>query len=105
MKMYADYIKERESAELIQNDKGFVTYKEDNGYLLICDLYVKPEYRKSNTAKEFVKMVEELSNKPHIFATVDKLANNYKTAVQATIKTGFILVNEKDNIQYFIKEK
>lgn len=61
MSMYADYLRERTTDEIVETDKGFATYRylpEDRA-VYIVDLYVAPEHRKqgvaSTIADEIVK--------------------------------------------------
>lgn len=53
MSLYANYIKEREGLSIIENDKGFVTYKISKPVIFIQDLYVAPEFRRTGAATEF----------------------------------------------------
>lgn len=61
MSHYANYIREREDKGIIENEKGFVTYKIfDNGEIYLQDIYVAPEYRTSGVATELADKVVEI---------------------------------------------
>lgn len=62
MSLYADYIQEREDKEIIENDKGFATFKcFENGECYLQDIYVIPVERKNNVATQMADKVVEIA--------------------------------------------
>ena len=60
MKLYADYIREREGFILLELEgKGFLTYKIEGKFITVGDIYVSPEYRGYKT---FRRMADEVSS-------------------------------------------
>lgn len=52
MSMYAKYIKEKTTDNILETDKGFATYRylDNNKTVYIIDIYVLPDFRKTNVA-------------------------------------------------------
>ena len=71
MELYVDYIKERENADVLYNEKGFMSYKEDFDGIFILDAYTKPEFRKSGVIKELLYGVIEKTNTKKVYTTTD----------------------------------
>lgn len=60
MSLYADYIHEKTKDFIIENDKGFATYRFLEGFkVYIVDIYVKPEFRKQGVAQQFINEIVE----------------------------------------------
>lgn len=58
MSLYADYIKEREGFEIIENEHGFFTYKISGEECYIRDIYIKRGSRRLGIATD---MADELA--------------------------------------------
>jgi GNAT superfamily N-acetyltransferase len=56
---YANYVKEREGFEVIENEKGFFEFKINSDDCYIRTMYVAPEFRAHGAAKELAHLVEE----------------------------------------------
>lgn len=56
---YANYVKEREGFEVLENDKGFFEFKIDGENCYIRAMYIAPEFRSAGAAKELAAWVEE----------------------------------------------
>ena len=53
MELWKKYIKEREGADIIYNDYGFVTYRNLNdSEIMIIDVFVDKEYRKTGAVQK-----------------------------------------------------
>lgn len=61
MSLFGDYIKERLSKEIVENDLGFCTYFFLQDGVYIEDLYVRPEYRKGHIAAKLADQVAEIA--------------------------------------------
>ena len=53
--MYGDYILEKAGDGIIENERGFVTYRflPDGKSVYILDVYIKPEFRRSGAMSAF----------------------------------------------------
>lgn len=59
--LYGKYIKERLNKEIIETDKSFMTYSFVNDACYIEDVYVLPEYRRTNECIDLGNKVEEIA--------------------------------------------
>ena len=66
MSHFADYYKEERGETVIENEKGFISYKiyEGNSVeekeVMICDFYVAPEFRGGPAAKKLADQVMDV---------------------------------------------
>lgn len=104
MKLYADYIKEREDADIKYNDKGFMTYKVEKDGVMIIDAYVSPSYRKENITKGFLNEIIEETNSDKLYTTTDENANNWETSEKVILSLGFKMLGKNGRLNYYIKE-
>lgn len=105
--LYAQYVLEREGLETLENEKGFLTYKIENGYLFISDIFVIESARKENIAS---KMADEIVEKAiklganAMYSHVDTNAKNWRESVKFIEKYGCKPVKIENNLVYFKKE-
>lgn len=104
MKLYAEYIKERENAEIVYNEKGFVTYKKDHDGILIMDAFVKKENRNNHILKNFIDLIIDKTKTSKLYATTDSTANDWETSERVILALGFNKFNIVRNTNYYIKE-
>lgn len=107
MSMWAEYIKERQDAESLESDIGFVTYQINKTECFINDMYVKPEYRKSNKASDLIRQLSAIAKAAgctEITATVCPSANNSTQALHAALHIGFRLKASGNNYVLISKE-
>lgn len=51
MSMHAEYLRERTHDQILETEEGFATYRYiDEKTVYIIDLYVRPDFRKTNKA-------------------------------------------------------
>lgn len=104
MKLYAEYIKEREDANIEYNDYGFMSYKEDSDGIFIIDVYIVPEKRKQGMSNELLKEVTKKTGTKKYYTSVDTRANGWEISHVAITKTGFTELR-KDNYEiYYVME-
>lgn len=107
MKMYADYIKERENKDCIYTDKGFATYSFNETSCYIEDIYVKPEFRQSGETKKLVDKIIE-SALEHGYTTltgsVCPSAKGSTDSLKVLLAYGFKLLSSTNNFIIFSKE-
>ena len=58
LSLYGQYINERESFEIIENNCGFASYKIINNECYLRDIFVSKDYRKMHVAR---KLADEIS--------------------------------------------
>lgn len=61
MSLFGDYIKEREDKEIIEDSFGFATYSFLADGIYIIDIYVAPDYRKSNVASKYADKIADIA--------------------------------------------
>jgi len=94
MKLYAEYLKERDNVNIKYTNKCFVTYKvykEDNSASII-DIYSKPEIRGKQIMKEFVEDLLKDFKKENIetvYGFTDERTNGWERSEQLMLKFGF----------------
>lgn len=108
MTLFAQYIKERENKEIIENDYGFVTYYFlTNGDCYIEDVYIVPEKRRSNLASEYGKQIEIIAKErgsKKIIGSVDQNANNKTESLKFLLSYGFVLAYNSGSTIFLTKE-
>lgn len=50
---YAQYIKERENRDIIETENGFLSYRITEDECLVCDVFIKPELRRTGAIRYF----------------------------------------------------
>lgn len=98
--LYAKYIKEREDADVIENEHGFLTYKVIGKELAIDNLYVDSNYRKSGCCFSLVQEVEEIAKKQRceiITGTIHLIDPGANITVQAALRIGFKIHSANNN--------
>lgn len=98
--LYAKYIKEREDADIIENDHGFLTYKILNKEMIIINLYIDQNSRKSGYCRDLVAKLEEKA----IAAMCDIMTGNIhivdpgaNITMQAALMLGFKIGSANQN--------
>ena len=107
MSLYADYIKERQGFECLENEHSFITYKKIDDFVFIEDLYIKPEARREGKGTELCEQVEDIAIElgcKALVTTVDMSTNGWEASLQGILKFGFNLVNQDKTCLYFNKE-
>lgn len=62
MSLYAEYIKERTSDEIVELAEGFATYRfTDEHTVYIIDIFVKPYLRKSGAARSMADEIVKIA--------------------------------------------
>ena len=105
---YALYIKEREGRDIIEDERGFLTYSfHDKGQTCyIVDVYVRPEYRGQHVATEWANQVAtlaKLSGATQLLGSVDPKTSGADRNRQVLEAYGMHFL-KKDRIEYYLKE-
>lgn len=100
--MYKDYIKERENAELIEFEHGFVVLKILPDSIYLQDMYVMPEFRRKQIGTKMLQQVEQIATaagKKELLTSCSPPALGSTGSLKAILASGFELLScEKDMI-------
>lgn len=104
--LYADYIKDREGAEVIDAEHGFVTFKVENNECLLLNIYVAPQARKTGVAGMLVDAVcvrAEQSECNAVLAQVHFNDKNASDTLMAALKLGFKVLAGNNSFIWIVK--
>lgn len=112
MSLYAEYIKEREGKDIIEDEKGFATYLYTpvRNEIYIVDVYVRPEYRMQGIAKQYVDNIEEIAkemNCDYLLTSVDCKTEGWKASTTGLLNNGWKFYSNDpfdQMFKYFRKE-
>lgn len=107
MKMFADYIKERENKECLYSAKGFATFLFEKETCYIENIYVKPEFRKEGEASRLADEIADIAAKKGcklLMGSVSPLANGSTDSLKVLLAYGFKLVSSTNNFIILSKE-
>lgn len=107
MNLYANYIKERENADLIDTGKGFAKFKISGDECYIEDIYVLPEHRKTEEASRMADVVSDIARKrgcKFLTGSVCPQANNSTISMRVLLGYGFSLLKSDEKMIWFYKE-
>ena len=104
MKLYKQYLKEREDIDLIYTDDCFITYKvyEDNTAAII-DIYSSPEVRGKQVMKKLVEdIIAEFKEKDIkiVFGFTDERTNGWERSEQLMLKFGFKHYGKREDDEF-----
>lgn len=108
MSLYGQYVQERSGYHIIETADAFATYSFHNGFVVIRDLYVCPEKRRSGIAAALAKRIitEALDRDCHTaWATADPQAMGFPTSAKAIKASGFVAeLHGADGLVWFKKD-
>lgn len=108
MKLYKQYLEERDGATVYYTDCGFVTYSVNNGgECYFSEIYVVPEKRNTMVPWQFyihVVRAATLAKCTHITGTVDVTTKGWQLSEKLMLKLGFVLLNKSANMNYYAKK-
>ena len=105
--LYAQYIKEREDIETIEDEFGFITYKVVGEELLIKEIYVVPEHRMSFATVKLAREITDIAkifNCKYLSCTVCPSALNATKSLKAILSYGFKLIRNHGDLIVLAKE-
>lgn len=107
MKLYADYVKERENKETILDKNGFATYTFLNAEVCyIVDIYVKPENRNKGLAKDLADKIKQIAvskGAKKLVGSVDIKANGATESMKVLLAYGMSPMEIGGSLIYFVK--
>lgn len=104
MKLYAEYIKEREEMDLFYTDEGFISYLCADNYIYIADLFIAKEHRRNKIGQKFLDMIIDLAKsqeKDYILAQVDTSTHGFNASIDGLLKNGFEFFSSENDIMHF----
>ncbi len=109
MSHYADYLRERTTDAIIEDDTGFATYRftEDGRGVYLVDIYVVPEYRKKGVATEMANRIAKEAKNAGCTCIIGSVvpSNKGSTASLDVLRAyGMELVSSGVDILYFRKD-
>ena len=107
MKLYADYIKERENVELVQDEHGFATYKilEDNSYYIV-DIFVEKDHRKGKIASQLADLIVTIAQANGASKLIGSICLNVEgvtESMKVLLAYGFKFSHANGTMLYFTK--
>lgn len=105
--MYKDYLWEREQAEIVEFDSGFMVLKVLPEMLYIQDIYVKPAHRQKGVGKMMLMHAENMAReigKTMILGTCCPIATGATTSMKSMLASGFELKSCDANLIYLVKK-
>lgn len=105
--LYFKYIQERDQAEIIENDFGFVTFKIVNKECFILNMYVLPEYRRSGNFSCMIKLLGEKALQEgceFISGNIQMYDSGKNKTLSAALSVGFEIVASDINTICIIKK-
>lgn len=94
MSLYADYVRERNKWDVIENDDGFLAFQFGDGVCWVRELYIRPEQRNKKCAKLMLDLLAEQCAKKDVkffYATVCPYAREANAVLTMAINYGFKL--------------
>jgi len=104
---YASYIEEREGAFIVENEKGFATYRFINDGCYIEDIYVAKDFRKNGQAVEFADQIAEIAKAKgftRLYGTVAIGAKGATDSLKVLLAYGFNLHSANSQLVVFVKD-
>jgi GNAT superfamily N-acetyltransferase len=109
MSLYADYVKEREEKQVIENEDAFCKYSisEKEKYCYLEDLYVRQESRKTGIGQrmtDFICILAKNKGCKKLITSVVPSAKGSQYSMKVILKYGFKLRSSDYNIIFFEKD-
>lgn len=104
--MYAQYLHEREGFSILEEPRGFATYKQiDQDTYYLRDVFVMKEHRKSGVGSELLAKISEIAKEngaKRIQGSVCLDAKNVEQSMAVIIASGFRFLRGQGNMLYFV---
>lgn len=91
---YALYIKEREDIDILEDKRGFVTYKLKEDCVHLYDMFIRIEHRRKKVATEFMEKLIKIAKENRVNKIITHVCtetNNWKISRDALVGYGFTL--------------
>lgn len=108
MSLYAQYLKEREDCEVLENEFGFLAYRITPGHgCFIRDFFTVPEERGKGHGKALWAELQMLAQKhdcTDFVAQVDTRTKTANESLNIILAHGFRVVSAEENRIFLFKE-
>lgn len=108
MSLYAEYIMERLGDHIVENEKGFATFRfPDEKTVYIVDIYVKPDFRNQRVAVDLADFIMETAKKrgcTKMLGSVVPSAKGSTSSVKVLLGYGMKLDSAGNDFVLFSKE-
>lgn len=98
---YAQYLRERTDDEIIETERGFVTYRYIGGdTVYIVDIWVRPAYREIGEGAKLADMVIEIARArgcKQLLGTVNPHTKNATKSLKVMLGYGMQLLNTSND--------
>lgn len=101
--LYAQYVEEREKAQVLEKDWGFAIYKLLDNHVYLQDIYVVPHERKNGKGVELMHEVADIASKAGLNIMVGSVVPSTSFGAQMLrimLGLGFELLSSSENIVY-----
>lgn len=105
--LYAQYVIERERAEIIEQDWGFAVYKLHKDHVYLQDIYVIEQERKNGRGVELMNEVASRAKMAGLTQMIGSVAPSTPFAdsmLKIMQGLGFKLLSASEDMVYLIKE-
>lgn len=114
--MYFDYLKEKNPGvyfEICEKDRGFAQYSfmtlpGDIKAVWIEEIYVRPEFRKTNLATSLSEKVQKLAKENFecvvLLGTISPTNSNSQASLEVLLAHGMKILKAEQDLIWFFKE-
>jgi|SRR5271165_1214786 len=107
MSLLAEYFKEAQTKEIVEDDRGFATYYFLNEGVYVEDIWIKPEFRSNGAARDLLDQIAEIAKNrgcSKMLGSCVPSAKNSTHALKAAFSYGFELLYAKENFIAYSKD-
>lgn len=107
MSHFAEYIKERQNKEIVEDENGFATYYFVGPDCYIEDIYVIPEKRKTGICFMYADKIAKIArdkNCLNLIGSVKPSANGSTVSLKVLLAYGFRLHSANEDFIWFKKK-
>ncbi len=105
--LYGKYIEEKEDRHIIEGDDYFLTYKFEQDWCYIVDIYVTPNKRKKGLITKISLQCEDIARKKgytKMLGSIDISTHNPEVPAIAMINHGYKFFKLVGSVIYLIKD-
>ena len=109
MSLYGEYVMERMGDHIVEDERGFATYRYLNGgkSCYIVDIYVRPEFRRENVASQYATLIASsaaVAGCVELLGSVSPQAKNPTDSIKVLLAYGMELQSASHELLIFRKD-